>query len=59
MTGEPVIVADLTGAITHSIELLLVAVLLVLSLIHIYLRVAKAGGRSFDSGPNRGYGASG
>ncbi len=31
VTGEPVIVADLTGAITHSIELLLVAVLLVMA----------------------------
>ncbi len=32
VTGEPVIVADLTGAITHSIELLLVAVMLVMAL---------------------------
>ena len=32
LTGEPVIVADLTGAITHSIELLLVAVMLVMAL---------------------------
>ena len=31
VTGEPVIVADLTGAITHSIELLLLAVLLVMA----------------------------
>jgi predicted RND superfamily exporter protein len=31
VSGEPVIVADLTGAITHSIELLLVAVLLVMA----------------------------
>jgi hypothetical protein len=31
LTGEPVIVADLTGAITHSIELLLLAVLLVMA----------------------------
>jgi uncharacterized protein len=31
VTGEPVLVADLTGAITHSIELLLVAVLLVMA----------------------------
>ena len=32
VTGEPVIVADLTGEITHSIELLLVAVVLVMAL---------------------------
>jgi uncharacterized protein len=32
ITGQPVIVADLTGAITHSIELLLVAVMLVMAL---------------------------
>ncbi len=32
VTGEPVIVADLTGAIAHSIELLLVAVMLVMAL---------------------------
>ncbi len=32
ITGEPVIVSDLTGAISHSIELLLVAVLLVMAL---------------------------
>jgi hydrophobe/amphiphile efflux-3 (HAE3) family protein len=32
VTGEPVIVSDLTGAISHSIELLLVAVLLVMAL---------------------------
>ena len=31
LTGEPVIVADLTGSITHSIELLLVAVMLVMA----------------------------
>jgi hypothetical protein len=31
LTGEPVIVADLTGRITHSIELLLVAVMLVMA----------------------------
>jgi hydrophobe/amphiphile efflux-3 (HAE3) family protein len=31
LTGEPVIVADLTGKITHSIELLLVAVMLVMA----------------------------
>jgi hydrophobe/amphiphile efflux-3 (HAE3) family protein len=31
VTGEPVIVSDLTGAITNSIELLLVAVLLVMA----------------------------
>ncbi len=31
VSGEPVIVADLTGAITHSLELLLVAVLLVMA----------------------------
>ena len=31
VTGEPVIVADLTRSITHSIELLLVAVLLVMA----------------------------
>ena len=31
VTGEPVLVADLTGSITHSIELLLVAVLLVMA----------------------------
>jgi len=31
VTGEPVIVADLTGSISHSIELLLVAVLLVMA----------------------------
>jgi hydrophobe/amphiphile efflux-3 (HAE3) family protein len=31
VTGEPVIVADLTGSITHSIELLLVAVALVMA----------------------------
>jgi predicted RND superfamily exporter protein len=31
VTGEPVIVADLTGKITHSIELLLVAVVLVMA----------------------------
>jgi uncharacterized protein len=31
VTGEPVIVSDLTSAITHSIELLLVAVLLVMA----------------------------
>ena len=31
VTGEPVIVADLTGKITHSIELLLVAVMLVMA----------------------------
>ena len=32
VTGQPVIVADLTGEITHSIELLLVAVMLVMAL---------------------------
>ena len=32
ITGQPVIVADLTGKITHSIELLLVAVMLVMAL---------------------------
>ncbi len=32
LTGEPVIVSDLTGSITHSIELLLVAVLLAMAL---------------------------
>ncbi len=32
LTGQPVIVADLTGAITRSIELLLVAVMLVMAL---------------------------
>jgi uncharacterized protein len=32
VTGEPVLVADLTGAITHSIELLLVAVMLVMAI---------------------------
>ena len=32
ITGEPVIVADLTSSITHAIELLLVAVLLVMAL---------------------------
>lgn len=32
LTGEPVIVADLTGSITHSIELLLLAVLLAMAL---------------------------
>ncbi len=31
LTGEPVIVSDLTSSITHSIELLLVAVLLVMA----------------------------
>jgi uncharacterized protein len=31
VTGEPVIVSDLTNAITHSIELLLIAVLLVMA----------------------------
>jgi hydrophobe/amphiphile efflux-3 (HAE3) family protein len=31
LTGEPVIVAELTGSITHSIELLLLAVLLVMA----------------------------
>jgi uncharacterized protein len=31
VTGEPVLVADLTGAITHSIELLLLAVVLVMA----------------------------
>ena len=31
VTGEPVIVSDLNGSITHSIELLLVAVLLVMA----------------------------
>jgi predicted RND superfamily exporter protein len=31
VTGEPVLVADLTGAITHSIELLLLAVMLVMA----------------------------
>ncbi len=31
VTGEPVIVADLTNAISHSIELLLIAVLLVMA----------------------------
>jgi uncharacterized protein len=31
VTGQPVIVADLTGKITHSIELLLVAVMLVMA----------------------------
>jgi uncharacterized protein len=31
VTGQPVIVSDLTGAITHSIELLLVAVMLVMA----------------------------
>jgi predicted RND superfamily exporter protein len=31
VTGQPVIVSDLTGKITHSIELLLVAVLLVMA----------------------------
>jgi hydrophobe/amphiphile efflux-3 (HAE3) family protein len=33
VTGEPVIVHDLTGSITHSIELLLVAVLLVMAVV--------------------------
>jgi hydrophobe/amphiphile efflux-3 (HAE3) family protein len=33
VTGEPVIVADLTSSISHSIELLLVAVLLVMSIV--------------------------
>jgi hypothetical protein len=32
VTGEPVVVADLTSSITHSIELLLVAVLLAMAL---------------------------
>ncbi len=32
LTGQPVIVAELTGSITHSIELLLVAVLLAMAL---------------------------
>jgi hydrophobe/amphiphile efflux-3 (HAE3) family protein len=32
LTGEPVIVSDLTGSIAHSIELLLVAVLLAMAL---------------------------
>jgi uncharacterized protein len=32
VTGEPVIVADLTSSITHSVELLLVAVLLAMAL---------------------------
>ena len=31
VSGEPVLVADLTGAITHSIELLLLAVMLVMA----------------------------
>jgi hydrophobe/amphiphile efflux-3 (HAE3) family protein len=31
VTGEPVIVADLTSSITHSVELLLIAVLLVMA----------------------------
>jgi hydrophobe/amphiphile efflux-3 (HAE3) family protein len=31
VTGEPVIVSDLTGSISHSIELLLIAVLLVMA----------------------------
>ena len=31
VTGEPVIVSDLTSSITHSIELLLIAVLLVMA----------------------------
>ncbi len=33
VTGEPVIVHDLTGSITHSIELLLIAVLLVMAVV--------------------------
>jgi hydrophobe/amphiphile efflux-3 (HAE3) family protein len=33
VTGEPVIVADTTGAIAHSIELLLVAVLIVMAIV--------------------------
>jgi hydrophobe/amphiphile efflux-3 (HAE3) family protein len=33
VTGEPVIVSDVTGSISHSIELLLVAVLLVMGLV--------------------------
>ena len=33
LTGEPVIVSELTSAITHSIELLLVAVLLVMAVV--------------------------
>ena len=33
VTGEPVIVADITGSISHSIELLLVAVLLVMAIV--------------------------
>ncbi len=33
VTGEPVIVADVTSSITHAIELLLVAVLLVMALV--------------------------
>jgi uncharacterized protein len=33
VTGEPVIVADTTGAIVHSIELLLVAVLIVMAIV--------------------------
>ncbi|HUB36459.1 MAG TPA: MMPL family transporter [Solirubrobacteraceae bacterium] len=33
VTGEPVIVADLTGAIGHSMELLLIAVLLVMAIV--------------------------
>jgi predicted RND superfamily exporter protein len=32
VTGEPVLAADLTGAVTHSIELLLVAVILVMAI---------------------------
>ena len=51
VTGEPVIVADLTGEIAHSIELLLVAVVLVmaLALSLIFPRAAMvvaAGGRA-------------
>ncbi|HEX5308410.1 MAG TPA: MMPL family transporter [Solirubrobacteraceae bacterium] len=33
VTGEPVIVADVTGSISHSIELLLVAVLIVMAVV--------------------------
>jgi predicted RND superfamily exporter protein len=33
VTGEPVIVADITGSISHSIELLLVAVLIVMAIV--------------------------
>ncbi len=33
VTGEPVIVSDVTGSISHSIELLLIAVLLVMGLV--------------------------